>query len=98
MVTGQGILDALGVPPASLADSGWADVCAVAATAFCDALPGAVDRSPAFDMGELMLAVSLYNRRGTGIPADPDLAIPQALDPTISRLLRLGFYQKPVVG
>lgn len=100
-ITGQTILDAIGVPPASQVDQDWADGCAAAVNAFVNALPVASDDAAAdqAQQGGVMLGVNLYRRRPAGVlspDSQPDAAA--AVDGTISRLLRLGFYQKPVIG
>jgi len=99
-LTGADVLDAVGLPPASGADTAWAERAAAAANAYVNRLPVATDLDGAADaeLGGLMLAVSLYNRRAVGTSPDGDLSVPLALDSTVARMLRVGYYQRPRVG
>jgi hypothetical protein len=100
-MTGQDVLDSLGVPALSETDLAWADTCAASAAAYVNTLPSAqADPVPQdVALGALMLATALYHRRPAGgVMPDGDPGAAAAVDSTTSRLLRLGFYQAPVIG
>ena len=96
---GQDILDSLGVP-AQAADAEWAEACAAAANAYINALDVALDplAEAQVELAGLMLGKNLYARTGSGLSSDLDPQGAAAVDSTISRLLRIGFYSPPVVA
>lgn len=100
-LAGQDILDAIGIPPASQTDMDWADGCAAATNSYVNALPVAKDLAHADDVLQAgkMLGVSMYHRRPAGaVSPDADMSAAAAVDNTVARLLRIGYYQKPVVA
>jgi len=98
-LTGQDILDSLGVPTLA-ADTEWADTCAAATNAYVNALDVAADllAEPQVELAGLMLGKNLYARTGSGVSTDLDPQSAAAVDSTISRLLRIGWYSPPVVA
>lgn len=99
-ITGQDVLDAIGIPAASPTDAGWADDCAAAASAYVnEARPEPDTPSPDTLLAAVMLGANLYRRRpaGSGAP-DGDPSAAAAVDGTIGRLLRIGYYSPPVVA
>lgn len=96
---------ALGVPPTGPEDEAWAVRAAAAATGYVNGLPivGDLATSPRLEpqaiQGCIALGVALYLRRPHGaVGMDGDTSVPAAIDSTIARLLRVGYYQKPVTA
>ena len=105
-ITGDQILGSVGLPAADEVDQQWADQSALAASAFANRLPvvkrlGTADPVPDdVVQGALMLGANLYRRRPAGLltGSESDPMVSAAVDNTVSRLLQLGYYQKPVFG
>lgn len=89
----------LGVPFADAGDADYAALCAAAANDYCANLPYGPHGDDSFRLGVLQFACALYQRKPTGgLSSDFDFVPPAGVDPMVSRLLRLGNFQKPVTA
>lgn len=105
MIAPDDVAAALGIAPASAADTAWLQSATDAANAYVMRLPqcagGAVWSADTIT-GAIMLAVRLYHSRSAPLgAAGTDVAgglVRASTDPEIGRLLRIGRYTAPAAG
>ena len=101
-ITGADVEAAVGVPYASPEDAEYGASAAAASSAYVNSLPVVDDPNVSGDdieFAALQLACNLYTRKPSGsVAPDFDFQPQQGFDPIISRLLRVGYFAKPVVA